>query len=345
MEGGWLWLLAVSSAALLASGGLWLERRIRRGPMGVLAPQDEQAVNATRELLQRVRRIEIASRRTVNNQLAGSYHSNFKGRGMAFADVRPYAPGDEIRFIDWNVTARTGDLHVKQFVEERELTVMLAVDHSASLSVGTRGRTKRHLAAEVVAMLAMSAMRNSDKVGLITFTDRVETFLLPRKGRGQVLRVIREVLQGGNAGHGTDLGVPLKWLAQSGRRQAVVFLISDFAGALCGAVDGAPERALKAAARKHDVICVEVTDPLESALPDAGMVDVVDPETGQRQLLDTGSAQVRTSYAAAVARERAARLDRFRRLGLDHMVLSTAEDNQTALVRFFARRARRTVRA
>jgi uncharacterized protein (DUF58 family) len=336
-------LLALSSGTLLVGAGLWLDRFLKRPRAPVVSGQDA-AMASTRELLKRVRRIEIASRRTVNNQLAGSYHSNFKGRGMAFADVRPYAPGDEIRFIDWNVTARTGDLHVKQFVEERELTVILAVDMSASLDFGTRDRTKRQLAAELTALLAMSAMRNQDKVGLLTFTDRVEAFLPPKKGRGQVLRIIREVLTGRATSTQTDFEVPLKWLATTARRQAVVFLISDFAGAFAGAPGSPQERALRTAGRRHDLICLEVVDPLEQAIPDVGLLEVADAETGRRRLLDTSSAQVRNTFKARLLEERAVRNERFRRLNLDHLTLSTGADNQAALVRFFANRARRAAR-
>ncbi|MBI5497663.1 MAG: DUF58 domain-containing protein [Deltaproteobacteria bacterium] len=336
-------LLAASAGLLLAGSGLWLDRWLKRPRAPVLSGQDA-AIAQTRDLLKRVRRIEIASRRTVNDQLAGSYHSNFKGRGMSFADVRAYAPGDEVRFIDWNVTARTGHLHVKQFVEERELTVFLAVDLSSSLDFGTRQRTKRQLAAELAAMLAMSAMRNQDKVGLLTFTDRVETFLPPRKGRGQVLRVIREVLTGRARGTRTDFEEPLKWLSTSAKRQAVVFLISDFAGAFAGAPGSPEEKALRAAGRRHDLICMEVTDPLEEKLPDVGLLEVYDAETARRSLVDTSSPSVRTAFERRLHEERASRADRFRRLSLDHLVLSTGADNQAGLVRFFANRARRAVR-
>ncbi len=336
-------LLSVSGATLLLGVGLWVDRLLKRPRVVAVAAQDA-ALARTRDLIKRVRRIEIASRRTVNNQLAGSYHSSFKGRGMSFSDVRPYAPGDEVRFIDWNVTARTGDLHIKQFVEERELTVLIMVDMSASLDVGTRQRTKRELAAELTALLAMSAMRNQDKVGLITFTNRVETFLPPRKGRGQVLRIIREVLTGKRAASGTDFEVPLKHLATSLRRQAVVFLVSDFAGAFCGAPGSPQERALRAAGRRHDLICLEIGDPLERELPSVGLLDVVDAETGRRRLLDTTSSAVRSAYRNRLGEERAARAEKFRRLSLDHLVLGTGDDNQSALVRFFANRARRAAR-
>ncbi|MEW5854156.1 MAG: DUF58 domain-containing protein [Myxococcota bacterium] len=335
-------LLAVSTGALVVGVALIWDRRVRRQPaLAAAAPDTGQGA---RELLKRVRRIEIASRRTVNDQLAGSYHSIFKGRGMAFADVRPYAPGDEIRFIDWNVTARTGELHVKQFVEERELTVFLAVDLSASLDFGTRGRKKRELAAELAAMLAMSAMRNQDKVGLITFTDRVETFLPPKKGRGQVLRVIREVLAARAQGQRTDFTEALKWLSQAAKRQAVVFLISDFAGAFCGPGGDAEEKALRTTARRHDLICMEVVDPLEEALPAVGLLEVRDAETGRRQVIDTTSAHVRQAYQMRLADERAQRAERFRRLSVDHLVLHTGQDNQRTLVKFFATRARRAAR-
>jgi uncharacterized protein (DUF58 family) len=335
-------LLGLSALCLLAGVGAWWER-MRRGPA-----QDEEGGPtgpSTRDLLKRVRRIEITARRAVNSQLAGSYHSSFKGRGMAFADVRAYAPGDDIRFIDWNVTARTGDLHIKQFVEERELTVLLVVDLSGSQSLGTRVRTKRQMAAEITALLALSAMRNGDKVGLFTFTDRVETYIPPRKGRGQVLRIIREVLTGQAQGQRTDFEVPLKWLAQSGRKQAVVFLLSDFAGAFTGGTQ-APmaERALRTAGRKHDLVCLEVVDPLEEQLPDVGLLDLEDAETGARTVVDTRNAGVRRAFAERLAQERAARVEKLRRLGLDHVVVRTPSENQKDLMAFFSRRARRAAR-
>jgi uncharacterized protein (DUF58 family) len=283
----------------------------------------------------------------VNNQLAGSYHSVFKGRGMAFADVRPYAAGDEIRFIDWNVTARTGELHVKQFVEERELTVVLCVDMSASLDFGTRGRRKRELAAEVAALLAMSAMRNQDKVGLLTFTDLVETFVRPRKGRVQVLRVIREVLTGRVQGTRTEFQGPLQWLVHALKRQAVVFLVSDFAGAFAGpstTQGSGEEHALRALGKRHDLTCVEVLDPIEESLPNVGLVALRDMETGARRLVDTSSAYVRRTFEQRARDERTQRSERFRRMGLDHLILRTDADNQRAIARFFAMRARRSAR-
>jgi uncharacterized protein (DUF58 family) len=336
-------LLSGSVGLLVVGAGLWWDRRLGAHARGGVPPPVDDVVLRARELLRRVRRIELTSRRAVQDRLAGSYHSIFKGRGMAFSDVRAYAPGDDVRFIDWNVTARTGHLHVKQFVEERELTVLLVIDLSHSMRFGTRGAPKLDLAAELTALLAMSAMRNQDKVGLVTFTDRVETFLRPRKGRAHVLRVIREVLSSRAAGSRTNVAEVLRWLSHALKRQAVVFLVSDFAGAFDGAKNDVEERLLRATARRHDLICIEVVDPLEEHLPDVGLVEQRDAESGERFLVDT-TPHVRQVFAGRAREERQARQDLFRRLAVDHLLLRTGDDNKQAVVRFFAARARRAAR-
>jgi uncharacterized protein (DUF58 family) len=287
-----------------------------------------------RELLKRIRRLEIATRRVVSNLLAGQYHSVFKGRGMAFSEVRPYQPGDEIRSIDWNVTARMNDAHVKVFTEERELTVMLLVDVSGSQSFGSRGRTKAEMAAEVAAQIAFSAIANNDRVGLVLFSDRVERVIPPKKGRKHVLRVVTEILEHRAVGRGTDLAAGLTWLLRVAKRRAVTFVISDFL------VDRY-EAPLRTAARTHDVIPVVVRDPFEDAFPTLGLVELEDPETGQRALVDTSRANVVASFRKRMQARRAERTQTFRRLELDSVELRAGEDHGEALVRFFRIRARR----
>lgn len=291
-----------------------------------------------REVLRRVRRIEIRTRRLVEESLAGSYHSVYKGRGMEFAEVREYEPGDDIRSIDWNVTARMGHPFVKKHTEERELTVVLVVDGSGSQRFGTAPSTKLQLAAEVSALLAFSAIRNNDRVGLLLFTDRIERFVPPRKGREHGLRVLREVLAFEPEGHGTDLGHALVVLQRVVPKRAVVFIVSDF-------VDGGFERPLRVATRKHDVVALSVTDPRESELPPVGLVAAVDPETGERVLVDAGSRYVRAAYRERALRERAAVRATLDRTGVDVLPLSTAEPYDRTLVRFFRERARRVSRA
>jgi len=291
-----------------------------------------------REILQRVRRLEIRTRRLVEESLAGSYHSVFRGRGMEFSEVREYEPGDDIRTIDWNVSARLGHPFVKKFTEERELTVVLLVDASASNRFGTGTATKLGMAAEIAALLAFSAIGNNDRVGLLLFSDRVETYVPPRKGRQHGLRVLREVLAAETLGRGTDLRKALEYLRNVVTKRAVVFLLSDFQ-------DEGFDRALRVAARKHDVTAIRVADPRETSLPAVGLVAVRDPETGAVGVIDAGSRRVRESYAAAArAREEIVR-ETLRRCGVDLLELSTGEPYETRLVRFFRERARRAAHA
>jgi uncharacterized protein (DUF58 family) len=306
--------------------------------------------------VRRVRRIEIASRRAVEDRLSGQYHSVFKGRGMEFSEVRPYAPGDEVRAIDWNVSARTGELHVKRFVEERELTVMILCDLSASAEFGSGARTKAEVAAEIAALLALSAVANGDRVGLALFTDRVERFVPPRKGRRHALRVVSEILAFRPARRGTAIGKALEFLRRALRRRTVAFVLSDFVepelpaapgeeglGAAAGAERAfAFERALRVVARKHDVVPVRLEDALDAALPAAGLAWLEDPETGAVVRADLADAGVRARFAAAARAEDEALRRLFARLELDAVSVRADEgDHVKPLLAFFRARARR----
>jgi uncharacterized protein (DUF58 family) len=286
------------------------------------------------ETFRQVQRIHIRTRRLVDGALAGEYHSVFKGRGMEFSEVREYVPGDDVRTIDWNVTARMGQPFVKQYVEERELTVMLLVDLSASGQFGSVTRFKSEIATELCAVLTLSAIRNNDKVGLILFTDRIEHFIAPQKGRNRALRVIREMLVFEPAGRGTDLGGALEYLHKVCRRRSVTFLISDF-------LARDYERPLRLVHKRHDVVPICIADPRERELPDLGLMMLRDLETGEYALIDTGSAAVRRAYreqraAAALARERL-----FRSLGIDLIEVDTRESYMRPLMRFFRLREKR----
>jgi uncharacterized protein (DUF58 family) len=287
-----------------------------------------------REILKQVRRIEISTRGLVNEVFSGEYHSVFKGRGMSFAEVREYAYGDDVRSIDWNVTARTGQPFVKVFEEERELTVMLLVDVSASEDFGTRERLKAEVAVEMCALLAFSAIKNNDKVGLVIFSDHVERFVPPRKGRRHVLRVLRELLYHRPTGTGTDLASALEYLGHVQRKKAVAFLVSDFR-------DDGFENALAVAGRRHDLIAVRLSDPREEALPPVGLVELEDPETGTRVVVDSSSPPFRAAFQG-VNRKRRVALDRaLRRSKVDVIDVETGRPYVRALMRFFQERMRR----
>jgi uncharacterized protein (DUF58 family) len=290
-----------------------------------------------RELMAKVGKIRILTRRLIDDQLSGDYHSTFKGQGVEFDEVRPYQAGDDVRTIDWNVTARTGVPFIKRFSEERELTVLFMVDVSGSQSYGSRGRSKADLAAEVTALLAMTALRNQDKVGLVLFSDRVVKFIPPRKGRDSVLRLAREVLAASDGAEGgTDIAAALAFLGGVQKRKAVVFFVSDFM-----APSTSFERSLRVAARRHDVIAVTVSDPAESLLPDAGLVELEDPETGELALVDTSSSAVRAAFAAAAADARGQRERFFRKTGIDGLELSTDRPYIDQIRALFRRRARK----
>lgn len=287
-----------------------------------------------REILKKVRRIEISTRGLVNQVFSGEYHSVFKGRGMSFAEVREYQYGDDVRSIDWNVTARSGTPFVKIFEEERELTVMLLVDVSASGDFGTRERMKGEVAVEICALLAFSAIKNNDKVGLIIFSDRVEKFVPPRKGRRHVLRVLRELLFHEPQGRATNLAEALEYLTHIQRRRAVAFLVSDFR-------DEGFEKALAVAGRRHDLIAIRMGDARERALPSLGWLELEDPETGERVVVNTSSPGFQKSFGVVDARRRE-RLDRALRRGkVDVIDIETGEPYVQPLMRFFQERMRR----
>ncbi len=288
----------------------------------------------SKELAKKIRFIQIYTSKAVNDVLAGEYHSVFKGRGMEFDEVREYTPGDEIRTIDWNVTARVGHPYVKRYVEERELTVMFVVDLSASGTFGSTEKRKNEVAAELCALLAFSAIKNNDKVGLIVFTDVIELYIPPKKGLSHVLRLIRDLLDFKPRQARTDIGQALDYLGRVSHRRAVVFLVSDFQA------EGYQKR-LRVVARRHDLIAVSITDPREARLPNVGLVELEDAETGKRVLIDTGSERVRREYEKA-GRERADGLaEMFRSDGIDHIRLESGRDYVRDLVGFFRMRERR----
>ncbi|HOE62850.1 MAG TPA: DUF58 domain-containing protein [Candidatus Sumerlaeota bacterium] len=288
----------------------------------------------TSEVLKKVRRIEIVTRRFVNDVMAGEYHSVFKGRGMEFDEVREYQQGDDIRTIDWNVTARTGSPHVKRYVEERELTVMLMVDASSSGRFGTTRWQKGEMATELCAVLAFSAIKNNDRVGLMIFTDQIEKFIPPKKGRRHVLRVIREIIAFRPTRGRTNLTVALDYINNILTRKSVVFLISDF-------FNNDIRSALAITNKRHDLIAVSINDPRETRLPAAGIIEFEDAETGELVALDTSSLGVRTSFEGMASIERQEMTALLRSLNIDHIALSTSEDYTIPLIRFFRERAKR----
>ncbi len=287
-----------------------------------------------KELLKKIKHIQVHTSRLVNDVLAGEYHSTFRGRGMEFDEVREYQPGDEIRTIDWNVTARTGIPFVKKFVEERELTVMLMVDASSSGQFGTYKQLKNQFATEVCAVLAFSAIKNNDKVGLIIFTDGVEKYIPPKKGRKHVLRVIREVLFFEPKHHGTNLQSGLDFLNSVSKRRAVVFLLSDF-------MDAGYERSLQISNKRHDIIALTIEDPREVELPDVGMIELEDAETGEFVLVDTSDSSLRRQYKIESARSSNTRDQFFKQVGVDTILLRTDRSYTDPLIRFFRSREKR----
>lgn len=285
----------------------------------------------TAELIQRVRRVELKTRGLSDRIFSGEYHSAFKGRGMAFAENRAYQHGDEIRTIDWNVTARMGSPYVKVFEEERELTVFLMIDVSASNAMGTRKMTKRDLASELAAVIAFSAMGNNDKVGAILFSDRIERFIPPKKGRSHVLRIIREIIEIEPEGKGTNLNQALQHFLQAMKKRTICFLISDFRDA---DFDGV----LKRAGRRHDVVALRVADPVERELPSVGWLPATDPETRETRWINTGNKRARTRLAKQERQREEALRSMFARSGVDQAVLLTNEPYVQPLMQLFDRR-------
>jgi uncharacterized protein (DUF58 family) len=287
----------------------------------------------TRELLSQVHRLEIKTRRLVNEIFSGQYSSVFRGLGMEFAEVREYVPGDDVRSIDWNVTARMGHPYIKKFMAEREMTVMLMVDGSASMSFGTAAKWKSELAAEVAAVLGFSAIRNNDKVGLCLFTDRIESFVRPQKGRVHTLRLIRDILEFLPERRATRLDEALRYINRVLKRKAVVFLLSDF--------DQFDEKLLAVTGRRHDVVALQLVDPREEQWPDMGLLEIADAETGERQLIDTSDRSVRQAFQARRAARQKQLEQSFRRLGMDHLILKTDRSFVQPLMGFFQRRVKR----
>ena len=287
-----------------------------------------------KKILQKVRRIEIKTRGLVNDLFGGEYHSIFKGRGMTFSEVREYNPGDDIRLIDWNVTARTGSPFVKVFEEERELTVFLVVDISASGEFGSGSQLKRDYGAEVASVLGFSAIKNNDKVGLILFSDRVEKYIIPKKGKSHVLRVIRELLYTVPKGSKTSIKVALDYLLKVSKRKCVVFLISDF-------LDDSYLRSLKIANKKHDLITIQLLDPAELELPDMGLLKVEDPETGETFWIDTSSQKSMKQLRKEIGIKQSNFRKEIKKSGIDLISISTDEDFVDPLMSFFKSRENR----
>ena len=290
-----------------------------------------------REVLRQVKLIELRTRGLVNTVFSGEYQSVFKGHGMEFAEVREYAPGDEYRTIDWNVSARMGHPYVKKYTEERELTVLFAVDLSGSEQFGTRGRFKGEVATEIAAVIAMAAINNNDRVGLLSFTDRIEEFVPPKKGRRHALRLIRDLLAFKPLGSGTDLSVALDYLGRILRHRAIIFLISDF-------LDTGFERSLKVLSRRHDLVAITVSDPRERSLPNVGYLELIDAESDQRIILDSGNRYVREQFEH-LAGEDDVRLRRLlRRLSVDQIEIQTDRSYVPPLIDFFRARERKLSR-
>lgn len=290
-----------------------------------------------REVLRQVKLIELRTRGLVNTLFSGEYQSVFKGQGMEFDEVREYAPGDEYRSIDWNVSARMGHPYVKKYSEERELTVLFAVDLSGSEQFGTRGRFKAEIAAEIAAVVAMAAIKNNDRVGLLLFTDRVEKFVPPKKGRRHALRLIRDLLAFEASGRGTDLNTALSYLGRLLRHRAIVFLISDF-------LDEEYEHALKLISRRHDLVAVTVSDPRERSLPNVGYLPLVDAESAHNIVFDSGNRFVREQFEYLVSEDEVLLRRTLRRLSIDQIEVQTDRSYVAPLINFFRARERKLAR-
>ncbi|MCB9295898.1 MAG: DUF58 domain-containing protein [Lewinellaceae bacterium] len=287
----------------------------------------------TSELLKKVRKIEIKTKGLSKHLFSGEYHSAFKGRGMSFSEVRDYQYGDDVRNIDWNVTARTGDPHVKIFEEERELTVMLLIDMSRSSFFGTVNQLKNEVITEICAVLAFSAINNNDKVGVAFFSDKVEKYIPAKKGRQHILRIIRELIDFEPEGHGTDIGVMLEYFNNIVKKRSICFLLSDF-------LAKAYESPLRIAARRHDVIGVNIIDPREEELPDVGLIRARDAESGEMRWIDTSSRRLRERYAAWHQDHLAYFRTTFKKVGADAVNIRTNESYVNALLKFFQQRGR-----
>ena len=329
-----------------------LQRLFKREPSPPPAPDPVSRTSAVpREILRQVRLIELRTRGLVDSIFGGEYQSVFRGQGMEFSEVREYQAGDDVRNIDWNVTARVGNPYIKKHVEERELTVLLVVDLSGSEQFGTRERFKAERVAEMAAVLALSAVRNNDRVGLIIFTDHIEHVVPPKKGRRHVLRLIRDVLAFQPTGRGTDLSGALDYAARLLPHRAVIFMLSDFA--LLYPPDHGPEserfarweKTLRLVSRRHDVVAISVRDDAEDSLKNLGVLILTDPETGEQFAIDTDRAELRNKYESFLNQERAAMRRLFRRLGVDEVEIRTHGSFVKPLLAFFRRRERNRARA
>tara|TARA_R110000850_G_scaffold139909_2_gene261142 strand:- start:1518 stop:2456 length:939 start_codon:yes stop_codon:yes gene_type:complete len=308
-----------------------MQRKGSKSQTGALTEHSRSEIKA---ILRKVRKIELRTRGLVRESFGGEYHSRFKGEGIDFEDFREYQPGDEVRSIDWNVTARQGHPFVKKFVEEREMTVFVCVDISASGNYGSHGPSKRELMAEVAALLTFSALQNKDKVGLILFTDEVELYLPPKKGTGHALRLIREILLFEPHGHRTSLPAPVDLLKNAVRKRSLVFMLSDFL------FEDDLSKELKIVNRKHDLVAIQVSDPAELALPSVGHVRLEDPETGHQVEINTSNPRVRHAYKTEAEHWQAKIDQEFKRLSIDKISLRTDEEYLPALHSFFKRRGR-----
>ncbi len=287
----------------------------------------------TTELLKKVRKIEIKTKGLSKHIFSGEYHSAFKGRGMSFSEVRNYTYGDDVRNIDWNVTARTGDTSIKVFEEERELTVMLLIDVSASSLFGTSGQFKSELITEIAAVIAFSATTNNDKVGAILFSDKIERYIPPKKGRKTILRIIRDLITHETENQGTDLKKALEYLNNIQKKRAIVFVLSDF-------IDNDYEQALNIASRRHDIVGLHIYDQSEKELPNVGLLRVRDAETGREKVIDTSMKAARDNYAEWFAKHQETFKTLFKKSGSDVVSIQTDEDYVKALLKFFKRRGR-----
>jgi uncharacterized protein (DUF58 family) len=292
----------------------------------------------TTELLKRVRKIEIKTRGLSNQIFSGEYHSAFKGRGMAFSEVREYQPGDDIRAIDWNVTARFNHPYIKVFEEERELTVMLIVDVSASENFGTQKQLKKDLVTEICAVLAFSAIQNNDKTGVIFFSDRIEKFIPPKKGRSHILRIIRELINFTPQGKGTDINMALQYLTNVIKKKSIAFLISDFIDEKFTKEGKRSSDALKIANKKHDLVALRISDKREQELPNVGLVRILDAESGKLRWIDTANQSVRQQYSKTSSKRDVRLKDMFNRSGVDSANIGTSESYIKPLMNLFKKR-------
>jgi len=297
-------------------------------------PTPEQDKSLPAELLQRIKAIQVKTNYLVNDIMAGEYVSAFKGRGMEFSEVREYQPGDDVRLIDWNVTARMNQPFIKEFKEERELTLMLLVDVSSSGEFGSAGKLKNEVSAEIASILAFAAIKNNDKIGLIVFSDKIEHTIPPKKGKAHIWNIIRTILNFKPEGKGTNLSLPLEYLLNIQKRKATAFLISDFQ-------DDNYEAKLKLAKQKHDLVAISITDQREETLPNVGLIQLEDAESGETLLVDTGDNEMTRQYAIQSQDKREKRKTYFRSIGIDTIEIHTNRSLTEPIIRYFKMREKK----